>query len=328
MLGVTACGQNTGPPAPPSGNANTSSTDPRSLALPAGQDARFSVDPPPSLRPDQVEPEGPFANVKPLELKPGGSLGALGLNLKPLLTEGAKNTEDRINRLESAIVAMQEDLKTLAPSMQRMALIENDMNALVTQLEALLQEENMAPVAGDVSLPPPVSAVEASAAPEPPPEQSMPEPLLPEQMVPEEPEPEVETQEPPTATAPPAPVQQTAPGTPVIRGLRLGEHADKTRIVMDVSGPVTYTRDIDNMEKLLVVEMPEASLDGIRDGTFKSPLVKSWSAQPLETGKGVRIILVLSSEAGVIYDHLLGPSPDNPNHRLIIDLKSGAIHSG
>lgn len=283
----------------------------------------------------------------------------VNVSIDTLFSEDIRDPIERTKRVETAVVEVRRDLDAAMPAIKRLVAVEKDIQLLTSQLQTLLNNEpapaedtyTISSADGMTGMPEPLmpAPAEEKAMPDVPAPETQTE--LPAALPPAEPE-SVTTEEPPVVAEPPhvavppatAPPQQMAKspepdhtpappqaapqsGASIIQGIRLGEHAEKTRVVIDISGPVTYTKDIDNMEKLLVIELPEASLDGVDDGIFKSPLVKSWSAQPLESGKGVRIILVLSSEASVIYDHLLGPAPDNPNHRLIIDLKSSAVHS-
>lgn len=286
----------------------------------------------------RAEDSGPFADIVPLEIKPGGSLGSLGLNLKPLLGDSTQNADTRFNRLEGAVIAMQEDLKTLAPSMQRLAVIEQDLDELVSQLEILLQEES--------GLPAPVSPVMETPVPQ---QQSYePQSLVPEtdadlaSAVPTEtPQPKpanilsenseeisgtddaavVKTSlEKPAQEQQPAPAELQPPASLRATSLRLGEHADKTRIVIDLSGPVTYRHDLDNDEKILVIEMEKAAWSGPASQNVSSPLVQSWSTQAMEGG-GTRLILVLKHDTSVMQASLLKPEGANTQFRLMVDLK-------
>jgi N-acetylmuramoyl-L-alanine amidase len=103
-------------------------------------------------------------------------------------------------------------------------------------------------------------------------------------------------------------------------GLRLGEHADKTRIVIDLTGAVVPRVDLDNIEKILVIELPQVTLAGVVDKDFQNPLIQSLSIQPLETG-GTRAILLLKKDSVILSQSVLKPGSGTPHHRLVIDLK-------
>ena len=275
MLGVAACGFGSGGGAgeQPGQRSQSAPPDPRTLAIPASQDGRFSVDSPASMRGDARA--GPFGDIKPLEIRPGGSLGSLGLNLKTFMGEDLRNTDARVERLEHVVAAMHSDVATLAPAMQRMAVIEKDIEALVTQLEALLQEDGH-------STPAPVPAPAAAA-----PQQLMPAPEP-------EPEPVVEAKPAPApASAPaPAPVVASADAGLQATNLRVGQHNDRTRLVIDLNGPVQYTIDLDNLEKLLVIELKGAGWRGAATQSFNTPPLQSMNIQTIDNNGGTRVIVV------------------------------------
>ena len=319
MLALTACGQDSAPAT----SANPLS-DPRNLATSASADGRFSVDTPPSLRGEGSTPKGPFADVKPLEIRQGGSLGSLGLNLDTYFAGNLNDTNARIDRLEGAVTAMHRDLKILAPSMQRLALIETDLQDLVGQLEAMLQENGVdaAPVPAytpptPISQPEPTEGViegtaEAVATSSPTPVTApAPAPVPSAHQVAEKP-----AQAAPTPA--PAPVST---GSSQISAVRFGGDAGKTRIVFDANQAVTYTKDIDNGENLLVVEIPNAGWGAAAQGTApKSSTVDTWTAQSNGNG-GTRIVMTLKKPVSVIYEGTMKPETSNPHHRIVIDLK-------
>lgn len=334
ILATSACGQNSSSDIGPNpGQRQSSAVDPRTLAIPASQDGRFSVDTPQSVRDAEANARatGPFSNVKPLEIKQGGSLGSLGLNLKTMFVDDLKDPNARIDRLESAVIAMQEDMKTLAPSMQRMAVIEQDLEALVGQLEAVLQEESghqpaatpyvaPAPASNDgpVSLqsmedsdPMPLSA-EDTAAPMATPPAATPAPAA-----------AAPTPAPTPAPTAAAPAKTQSPSGLSVLDVRLGEHTGKTRLVFDVTGSATFRADLDNAEKILIVEIEKAAWNAAATKTLSSPMVQSYSTQALDGGNGVRVILVLKKNASISSQSLLKPEGAQPNHRIVIDLTHG-----
>lgn len=283
---------------------------------------------------------GPFAGVTPLELTPGGSLGSLGLNLEPLFSEELKNPNDRIERLEATVLAMQTDLQTLAPSMQRMAVVEKDLAAAVQELRDILNEQN-----GTAK----TAATQAAATPTPTP--------APRRVVPPAktatPTPTIKTEAPVTqkeavvktqadgvagailpdtggistpAPSTPAAAASTEAGTgsaSTIRALRLGEHANKTRLVFDVTTKPVYRTDLDNNEKLLVVEIDNAAWSGKIPSTLSSPMIQSYSTQALENNAGTRIIMVLKKSAKISTQEVLNPESANGPYRLVLDLTNG-----
>lgn len=317
MLGLTACGQNTAPAT----SANPLS-DPRSLATSASADGRFSVDAPASAAGDREKLKGPFGDIAPLEIRQGGALGSLGLNLDTYFSGNLNDTGARLDRLEGAVTAMHRDLKILAPSMQRLALIETDLQDLVGQLEAMLQEGSVdaAPVAAyapptPIDAPAPQDAANAIAEPAPSPTHTAPPPVTASAAQTPVAAPAA------AAAAPPAATTTPAAGAPQISAVRFGGDGGKTRIVFDGNQPLTYTKDLDNGEKLLVIEVANAGWGAAAQGTApKSSVIDSWSAQDNGSG-GTRIIMALKSPVSVSYDGTMKPESGNPHHRIVIDLR-------
>ncbi len=150
------------------------------------------------------------------------------------------------------------------------------------------------------------------------------------------------TPAPAPAAAAPAPVPTPAPATkpqpkpvvsaapkaakPVVKiahaglnveDMRIGEHPGSTRMVLDVSATATFTADVDNDEHLLDIQLPGAGWSSAAQGTTpKSPLITSWSAQPLDGGKGTRLVVQLKKNAKITYKKVL------PG-KIIIDLAGG-----
>jgi hypothetical protein len=318
ILALSGCGWNSSDNVGPNpGQKQSSAIDPRDIAIPASQDGRFSVDTPQAIRDGEMNARasGPFSNIKPLEIKQGGSLGALGLNLKTMFVDDLKDPNARIDRLESAVIAMQEDMKTLAPSMQRMAVIEQDLEALVGQLEAVLQEEGAQPSTSSYSAPTPYNAPQTQSTDGPVSLQAM-----------QDADPMALAEDDVAAPAPapaPTPAPKSTPSGLSVLDLRLGEHANKTRLVFDLSGATSFRADLDNAEKILIVEIEKAAWNAAASKTLSSPMVQSYSTQPLDGGNGVRVILVLKKNATISSQSMLKPEGTQSKHRLVIDLAHG-----
>lgn len=282
---------------------------------------------------------GPFAGVTPLELTPGGSLGSLGLNLEPLFAEDLKNPDDRLDRLEATVLAMQTDLQTLAPSMQRMAVVEKDLAAAVQELRDILNEQNNTALTAAAAAPTPAPAP-APRRVVPPATQAKPAPVNKTETPAVEKQAVVKTQadgvagailpdtggiSTPVAATPAAPENNIAatPSAPAIRALRLGEHSNKTRLVFDVTAKPVYRTDLDNNEKLLIVEIDNAAWAGKIPSALSSPMVQSYSTQALENNAGTRIIMVLKKSAKIGYQEVLNPETANGPYRLVLDLSNG-----
>ncbi len=240
---------------------------------------------------------------------------------------------------------MRRDFEAVLPAIMRLVAVENDIQNLVGQLETLLKNEPAsAPLIPTEPLPAnPVPPVIEDLAPEPgeptqehPSAHAVNEPTtLAENTGTAQAPPAVSN---PEATAPPvaspvatSPTPQTqtqpvqAPAAPVagnaVSGMRFGVDGNKTRIVFDANASLTYKKDLDNNESLLVIELPGMGWSMAAAGTPPaSALVQSWSAQAMDNG-GTRIVMILKKPVTLTYEATLKPEPGSPHHRLVLDLR-------
>lgn len=116
-------------------------------------------------------------------------------------------------------------------------------------------------------------------------------------------------------------VKKTAP-VPTgfsVTSVRIGEQ-DKniTRIVLDTTKPAEINYDLDNVEGLLVIEIPKAAWSTTTSQVFqKSPMVKSFKA--LDDEKGSRFVADLKQKAKVVATARLSPSGAS-GYRVYIDI--------
>ena len=105
-----------------------------------------------------------------------------------------------------------------------------------------------------------------------------------------------------------------------IRSIRLGQHPNKERVVMDLSGPLAYTISRDVQNGLVTIDMPTASSSApSRWSASKAGLVNHYRTETLE--QGVRLILSVQNGARVGASGLLKPYAGKPQ-RLYIDIES------
>ncbi len=232
----------------------------------------------------------PDAAARPLQPGESGTvympnglpaLTSHGIRADLLFVEKLTDPASRFDRLENAVMGIRQEFDAVKPAIIRLAAVEEDMQILLRQLETLVQN---APA--PVPLPPEGDRdVAVMDAPSSPPSENVP---------------------------------SVMPVTgPQVQNLRIGEHGDVTRLVLDVSAAVAYHHDLDNGEHLLLVEIPGAMWSSAMQGTAPpSSLIETWTAQPLDGGKGMRLIIRLRGNAVVVKDTAL-IAPD----RIMIDLK-------
>lgn len=91
------------------------------------------------------------------------------------------------------------------------------------------------------------------------------------------------------------------PKEATVLGVRLGEHPQKTRMVIDWSQLGEVRTDLDNTEKLLVVTLSKTEWDGktLVSG-LSSPLVSGWSVQDEAGAKTLVVQLKKSVKLGSV----------------------------
>lgn len=114
-------------------------------------------------------------------------------------------------------------------------------------------------------------------------------------------------------------VEKAAPKTRAVVGVRLGEHEDKTRLVIDGTALGKIQTDLDNAEKLLIVTVPVSEWRAkTQVSGLGSPLVAGWTVQD---GSGGSKTLAVQLKKPV---RLLGTSrieaEGNRPARYVIDL--------
>lgn len=142
---------------------------------------------------------------------------------------------------------------------------------------------------------------------------------------------ETETITEPQATVPPAP-PLTSVATPstetvspkatdnTVTGVRIGEHGSKTRVVFDLTSKTKpdFKYDLDNAEKILVVDMPASAWTAAQGGKPNSPMIAGWTAGKGQTG-GSNIAIQLKKDARILSTEYLKAEGKDPA-RLVLDI--------
>lgn len=260
----------------------------------------------------------------------------------PTATELAelKQANLRIAELEQEIGALRNDMNMMMPALTRLAGLERNASVALNDIQPAaggvqggevprihrnyIQATELAADNPEIEMDQPVYAA-PQTAPVPAP---APVPLTPTARV--QPAP-VPVPAPPVAVQPTvqaaAPVAQPAAYTPpainvaAVQGVRLGNHeTGKTRMVFDVSKASTFTYDVDNAEKILVIEIPSTVWNAgpVTRNFMENPLVKSLAASPNGQG-GTRIVVQLSAPAKVLWSQAIPPA-GLQGDRIVFDL--------
>ena len=253
-----------------------------------------------------------------------------GINADALFSENIKNTGDRFNRVENAVVDLRKEFDTYKPSIVRLAAVEADIQNLIKELEILLQEtpNHQQPLDLVNSPEAELQVEQLDPQPELPPDEQETAKVAhtPQPQATPPPEERKEPEKPPEKTKPEKPKPQKA-SLPeydgiIAKDLRAGEHADKVRLVLDTNQKTDFSIDLDNEEKLIIIELPEARWLGKETKSFKySKLLESYSVEKINGGKGTMIVLSLKKSTQIIQEKRLSPDGKTPYHRIYFDLK-------
>lgn len=223
--------------------------------------------------------------------------------LAPVAPTGANDMEARIAKLEQAVGSLRTDYDRIMPAFASLNTTNERIQSLLDEME---NETGQRPVAASIT-PAPTPAV--TPAPTPTPVVAAPADA-----------PAVKAAVTPSSTA------QVSKAGANVSALRVGEHGTKTRLVLDLttSSKPDFKYDLDNGEKLLLVDLPATGWAGTSSGNggAVSPLVGSWSVQTNAEG-GSGLAIQLKKPARVLSTQFL-PSGDGNPARLVIDIASGA----
>jgi hypothetical protein len=102
--------------------------------------------------------------------------------------------------------------------------------------------------------------------------------------------------------------------------IRFGEHANMTRLVLEASGKVPYSYEIDKSGMLMTLHLPQTSWKAaVPVGPINSPTVDSWTATP--DGQGGYVVAVkLKRPATISWADTLTSAGEGGTYRVVLDL--------
>ena len=287
---------------------------PGSIGTPIALPPRFDNNP---LKPGQTKSE----------LMPNGlpTLSPMkGINVDTLFVEKIKDSGERFERVENAVVDIRKEFETYKPAIVRLAAVESDIQNLIKELEVLLQETPIQQ--------PPLDLVGGGAVAEDKrTEESAvldiqklsPQPATPPEIQkkpPDKPLANTKSSQPPEKHKP-ASIKDFGDRT-VAMNFRTGKHSDKLRIAFDTNKNTSFTIELDNEEHLIIIELPQASWDGEREKSFPdSALLETLSIEPTNGGKGSMVIISLKKDTKILQRKHLSPDKTSNYHRVYFDLK-------
>lgn len=221
-------------------------------------------------------------------------------NPKNLFGKNLRSDGERLDRLERAVQDMRNEFDSTKPSIKRLVDLEGDIQRLVRELKQLNQE--------DLGMAPP--SIQQQSSTYTPPAKAQKPYAPPENYV----APNKQTYQ---NKSPPA----MQGGKADVYDIRIGEHPGRTRIVMDVNSKTSFRADVDNNEKIMVVDLPQAGWTTTKSKTIgKSGFVSSYKVEA--SGNGHILIIQLKRNAKISYKDDLQGTLGN-SRRLVIDLVGG-----
>lgn len=225
------------------------------------------------------------------------SLNTQSINTQDALPENSfvasLSPEERLQNLEKSVVEMRNTLNALAPAILKLAsysleeMTERPSNGAPVQLSPQLSRQDQNKYIGA-----PINALAKAAK--------------------DQYRPKV-----PASVYKPAP--KSSPSGLKVTRLRFGEYNTKTRVVFDLSTPTSYQKDLDNNERLFVVELDGAAWGAVPERKFPlGSAIKSYTTQANNSG-GTRIIFALAQPSNIVYEKALPPQGERP-FRLVFDI--------
>lgn len=216
-----------------------------------------------------------------------------GLKTDTLFATETKNDAERFARLEDAVQKLSSKIESMSPAIVRLTEIDRDLENLTSQLEILVNQSSTAQ-----SKPQFREANNTSQT----------------------------LNNIPTAagnTADNIPSTQNTAAN-IIKNIRIGDHANKTRIVFETSQKTDLNIFIDDVENIMSTSIGNTAM-GFDPKTLgrKSSLINAVQSSVKSAADGDKTTLVfdLNGKTQKLAQGYIPPSAENANHRLYVDLK-------
>ncbi len=265
-----------------------------------------------------------------------------GVNADMLFSEKIKDTKKRFERVENAVVDLRKEFEIYKPAIVRLAAVESDIQNLIKELEVLLQETpnpqeplDLNKQENEIDLQ--VSQIESQpnlheaegkdtkSSMEKPPAKAIPPPKIKEiEKANNNPKPQKPIPKKKVRNVDGKEKKRSVPKYDgmIAKNLRAGEHADKVRIVIDTNKRTDFSIDLDNDEKLIIIELPKAKWLGQKAKEFRSSkLLEALNVEEINNGNGSMVILSLKKDTKILQKKRLSPDNSTPYHRIYFDLE-------
>ncbi len=273
---------------------------------------------------EQSSPETNALSIPPALLTNGGAenpasplhklQGIKGVKVDQLFSENVRDTNDRVQRLEDTVTNIYRDIETMKPSIIRLIALEGDIEQLVTILSnetnvpaaapefpdtdvETVETEELSNVTEEISTETeteikPKPELESDLRPEPEPEpdttiidkkNTIPEPKE------YNPEPQVKT---------PA---SELPSSAQLSNIRIGQHPDFTRIVLDTTQDITYDAFLNSDTKTLSITLPKISHTNLKPiDLSSSQIIEKYTVQSYDNVDETMLIFSFKHNVKII----------------------------
>lgn len=221
---------------------------------------------------------------------------------------GISPLEERILALEKNMIGVQSEVANSRPILRKVDAMERNFKALSLELDRIDRDYAISPLTESKEKP--EQKAENSLKTDIPVSSTLPAKKSVEPAQPNHEAAIKRTYVPKPVFRPLPKKAESAPSAPVttkpdshkltVRNMRVGEKSGGvTRIVLDTNSPARLNYDLDNNEKILVIEVPDAGWAAQKSASLtQSPLVASYKAESDKTGS--RLVLQLKKEATVL----------------------------
>jgi hypothetical protein len=228
-------------------------------------------------------PEPPLPTVLPPEnnvpLTP-----ALGLKTDRLFDFPVFDETKRFQRLENAVQDLRDDMDKILPVMNTQLAVQGDLKALLDRLKTMVPQRPLQPM----DAPAAVTNQPYAAAASPVSSQSAP---------------------------PPA----SQPTVGFLANIRVADHPDKTRLVIETTTKAAFEAVIDGGGGLTITAAANHDRRSLQDVRLRSVRVRNLSTTDLPDGR-YQLRLSLTNLGRIQNQFVIAPNKDSRYYRTVIDL--------
>lgn len=187
--------------------------------------------------------------------------------------------ERKIEILREEVARIQGEVDALKPDIQKVDLIQRQLDLISKELASIDGRHGL----------------KEKPKAKPQPKKASPKPSVPQQSM------------------------KITSGTKEVGRVRFGKAGNATRVVLDLGASAKYSTDLDNEEKILIIELPGTKYAAKSEGNGMG-LVQSYTGKTSENGTA-QVILQLSSPVKIKASQALPPN-GSYGHRVYLDLTS------